>query len=444
MDGIELEDFDDKISSTAETLIPEPASVEFTGKRGPLFKLALKNAFFTILTLGIYRFWAKTWVRRYFWHNTRIRGEALEYTGLPSELLIGFLIALAILVPAFGVYQGLAFLIQGSSEVPAVLLDIIFYASLWAFFQYAFYRMWRYRLSRTAWRGIHFGLDGSAVKYTALSMGWTIITILTLGLAAPWARVSLWKFRIKNTRFGNTNFGFEGSGKNLLLKWLLVWSTPIITIGVIGYFHIDALLMFYSATSTPNDVDAEQAAAMAEQFKILTGAGAIGATVLVLTFPFIFIWYRVQEARYLIRATYLEEGKFAANIKSASIFWAYFLFLLALIAVAIGISIISTMVIFTAASATNMFANFNDINDVEKILTSAGGVMFTGQAVFGLLTYAIISALSMVMIRHRITNHIVSVVEIENSDVFDRVTQSAEQGPQHGEGFADALDVGAI
>ncbi|MCH7693127.1 MAG: DUF898 family protein, partial [Proteobacteria bacterium] len=73
--------------------------VEFTGRRGPLFKLLVKNAIFKLLTLWIYRFWAKTWIRRYFWNNIRIDGDPLEYTGLPSELFIGFLIILGILVP---------------------------------------------------------------------------------------------------------------------------------------------------------------------------------------------------------------------------------------------------------------------------------------------------------------------------------------------------------
>jgi uncharacterized membrane protein YjgN (DUF898 family) len=39
--------------------------------------------------------------RRHLWSNGSAGGDALEYTGTGRELLIGFLFALAILVPIF-------------------------------------------------------------------------------------------------------------------------------------------------------------------------------------------------------------------------------------------------------------------------------------------------------------------------------------------------------
>ncbi len=54
-------------------------------------------------TLGIYRFWLATDIRRFLWSNTELAGETFEYTGTARELLIGFLIALAILVPIYAV-----------------------------------------------------------------------------------------------------------------------------------------------------------------------------------------------------------------------------------------------------------------------------------------------------------------------------------------------------
>lgn len=41
------------------TVVPGEA-VAFDDRRGPLFRLVLKNIVPTILTTGIYRFWAKT------------------------------------------------------------------------------------------------------------------------------------------------------------------------------------------------------------------------------------------------------------------------------------------------------------------------------------------------------------------------------------------------
>ena len=54
--------------------------VFYTGQRGALFGLAFKTALLTVLTLGIYRFWAKTRIRRYVWSSVSIDGDRLEYT----------------------------------------------------------------------------------------------------------------------------------------------------------------------------------------------------------------------------------------------------------------------------------------------------------------------------------------------------------------------------
>ena len=61
-------------------------------------------------------------MRRHLWAHTSIEGDGLEYTGLAKELLIGFLFALAILVPIYLAY----FLIgieaeryQGLRQLPA-------------------------------------------------------------------------------------------------------------------------------------------------------------------------------------------------------------------------------------------------------------------------------------------------------------------------------------
>ena len=47
----------------------------FDGRAGELVGMVLANLFLTIITLGIYRFWAKTRIRRYFWAHTRLNGK---------------------------------------------------------------------------------------------------------------------------------------------------------------------------------------------------------------------------------------------------------------------------------------------------------------------------------------------------------------------------------
>ena len=63
--------------------------------------MRIKGAALLLISLGIYRFWLMTDVRRFLWSNTEIAGETLEYDGVATELLLGFLFAIAILIPIY-------------------------------------------------------------------------------------------------------------------------------------------------------------------------------------------------------------------------------------------------------------------------------------------------------------------------------------------------------
>src|SRR5690348_15811888 len=71
----------------------------FLGDERAFWRLVARGAVRLLVTLGIYRFWLVTDVRRAFWNNTVIAGEHLEYVGTARELLLGFLIAIVLLVP---------------------------------------------------------------------------------------------------------------------------------------------------------------------------------------------------------------------------------------------------------------------------------------------------------------------------------------------------------
>ena len=74
------------------------SAIAYEGRVGEVAAIALQNALFNLITLGFYRFWAKTRLRRYIWGSIEYRGERLEYTGRGGELFLGFLVAIAILL----------------------------------------------------------------------------------------------------------------------------------------------------------------------------------------------------------------------------------------------------------------------------------------------------------------------------------------------------------
>ena len=78
---------------------------EFSDGGKELLLIALKTGFLTLITLGIYRFWAKTKIRNFIWASASLDGDAFEYHGTGLEKFLGFLLAIVILALYLGAIQ---------------------------------------------------------------------------------------------------------------------------------------------------------------------------------------------------------------------------------------------------------------------------------------------------------------------------------------------------
>jgi uncharacterized membrane protein YjgN (DUF898 family) len=108
-------------------------AVTFTGAPGYFAGLLVEGSVLQIPTAGFYRFWLVTDIRRHLWGNTRIGRETLEYTGTARELLIGFMIALAVLVPVYVTYCVLGIAAEqweAFASVPLIMILYVFGQSL--------------------------------------------------------------------------------------------------------------------------------------------------------------------------------------------------------------------------------------------------------------------------------------------------------------------------
>jgi uncharacterized membrane protein YjgN (DUF898 family) len=220
---------------------PLPASVSFTGNREAFLHLLVRGAGLELVTLGFYRFWLVTDIRRHLWSNTVIEGDAAEYTGRGRELLIGFLIALAILVP---VYLGY-FLISVEAEHMQALASIPLVASFFVFGQFAIYRARRYRLTRTVWRGVRFWMDGSGWLYALRATLWALLAIATLGIALPWRAAALERYKLRHSWYGDLQGRFEGSGWALFQRvW---WLGLLMPFAIVIFFAFPFVYARYKA-----------------------------------------------------------------------------------------------------------------------------------------------------------------------------------------------------
>jgi uncharacterized membrane protein YjgN (DUF898 family) len=198
---------------------PLPVSVSFSGNRGEFRRLATRGAGLELVTVGFYRFWLVTDIRRHLWSHTSIDSDAAEYTGRGRELLIGFLIALAIIVPVYLAY----FLAGLEAERAKTFASFPLLAFLYVFGQFAIYRARRYRLTRTVWRGVRFWMSGSGWAYAARATLWGLLMLLTLGLALPWRAAALERYKMRHSHYGDLQGSFEGRGWEFFKRGWWLW-----------------------------------------------------------------------------------------------------------------------------------------------------------------------------------------------------------------------------
>jgi uncharacterized membrane protein YjgN (DUF898 family) len=200
-----------------------PTPLTFTGRRDEFVRLITRGAALELVTAGFYRFWLATDIRRHLWANTLIDGDAAEYTGRGKELLIGFLFAMAILVPIYLVYFWIGIEVERFKEFASFPLILAFYA----FGQFATYRARRYRLTRTVWRGVRFWMDGSGWAYAWRAVLWGFFVALTLGLALPWREAALERYKMRHSHYGDLQGEFTGSASEFFKRaWWLWLATP--------------------------------------------------------------------------------------------------------------------------------------------------------------------------------------------------------------------------
>ena len=207
---------------------PQQSAFGFSGSWKEFAPIALTNLLLTIVTLGMYRFWAKTRERRYLWSHTRFIDDTPEWTGTGKELFIGFtMAALLIAFPLFLLNFGVqALAMRGYIAIVAVMVPAL-YLFLLYIFGIARFRALRYRLSRTYWHGIRGGSDDQGWGYGWSSVWKLIVGSFALGLLIPWSMCELWNERWNKMSFGPHPFASGARSRPLMGRFLLFYLLPV-------------------------------------------------------------------------------------------------------------------------------------------------------------------------------------------------------------------------
>lgn len=202
---------------------------------GQFLWIGFYSSIFTLLTLTLFRFWARTIVRKRLWADTTIGGTPLEYTGKGSELFVGFLIAIVtVMVPSVGAIVAAQLLLQNPVYVAIVIAAI--YLGFFILIGVALFLARRYQLSRTNWRGVRFEQRGSPWAYGLIAFGYGLLSAITLGWFAPAMRLRLEKRMWNNAFFGDMAFTYDNSNE---ARTEPVYKSYILAyVGVILYYAL--------------------------------------------------------------------------------------------------------------------------------------------------------------------------------------------------------------
>lgn len=364
-----------------------PVPVQFSGDRGGFFRLVARGALLELITVGFYRFWLVTDIRRHLWSNTVVDGDAPEYTGRGRELLIGFLVAMAILMPIYLLYflAGLqAESIQAFASTPLV-------AFLYVFGQFAIYRARRYRLSRTVWRGVRFWMSGSGWAYAFKAAMWGLLVMLTLGLALPWRDAALERYKMKHSFYGDLPGRFEGRGGEFFKQaWWLWLLSPLALIPIVT--------------------------------------------------PFIYGAFKTIQWRWWMSGVRFGDVRFESNLRSGVLFALYWKVIGWALLLAVFLMAYMTLAAVLVGSMSGL--TLSEAYSSPDFLQS---IPFAIAVVFGyLITMLAFNVIFRLYLTRDFWAKAAATVTIHNLAAAASVTAKGDLAGALGEGFADGLDVGGL
>jgi uncharacterized membrane protein YjgN (DUF898 family) len=275
-----------------------------------LVDLAFMNAILKVVTLGGYQFWAKTEVRKRIWSAIRIEGEPLEYSGTGKELFIGFLFAFgAVLIPVLLISVALSI---AAGRAGSVAIQTLVYIGFIYLFGVGLHRAQRYRLTRTRWRGIRGGLEGSAWRYGWTSL-WTALLIpITFGWIYPWRATRLQRLLVENIRFGESRFSFDENSGPLYGRFIALWIFGLAGLAATG-FAMAAIVAAHSVKGT-----AKKAAALTPEGSALMVLVVLAAYLLSM---FASSWYRAGQFNHFARSTSFAGAPLRATMTGGGLLW---------------------------------------------------------------------------------------------------------------------------
>ena len=277
--------------------------LEFTGTTWSYFKIYFINIFLTLLTLGLYVPWARVRRRRYFYSNTRILGDGIDYLATGFDLLKGWLLVLA----GLACFYALPFFDFGFAYAEAIFLVAVLFAYPWAM-----NKSLQFNARNIVWRDVRFTWHGSYWGVAANLFIAPLVGLLTLGLLLPLASRMMRHYIAKNYSFGSKRFEVT---TNLWDFYKAGLKTVMLCLGIAFMIIMPLDLIYVNANSTLEQLDMNS-----HQFWIIT------IFVLQLLIVGLFLvttsFYRAQTRNLMTNGLRLDNNiRFRSELSGLRLAW---------------------------------------------------------------------------------------------------------------------------
>ncbi|HRF82451.1 MAG TPA: DUF898 family protein [Flavobacteriales bacterium] len=279
--------------------VTEPTKrLAFKGQGGDLFIVLVVNMLLTFITLGLYYPWAKARKLSWYYEHTELDGHPFHFHGKGNEMFKGFIKAIAILLAIYSVYFYGVFT---KDPVIAFIGLLVMFVGLLFFIPLIIHGSFRYRSSRSSWRGVHFGYRGKLNELYRMCIRDGLLTLITFGIYGSWFAMNIRNYTLGNLRYGSSSFQYKGDGMDFFLMNLKGYFLTLFTLGIYAFWWQRDMFNYYVDNLSWNFQDGRKI-----QFKsTATGGGffsllVVNVLIVIFTLGIGFAWAEVRTMRFVM------------------------------------------------------------------------------------------------------------------------------------------------
>lgn len=274
--------------------------LEFHGNGSDFFGVIIVNWLLTIITIGLYYPWAKAKKLQYLYGQTSLNDDRFAFHGTGKEMFKGFIKAIILFGGLYGILLLLAYL-----QHPFIGL-LLFYSCFLAVLPIAIHGSYKYRMSRTSWRGIRFGYRGDRSELMKSFIQWVLLTIFTFGIYGAWMSINLRKYLLGNVRFGDIDFEYKGDGADYFVLNLKGYFLTIFTLGIYMFWWQKDLFDYYinnlSLHKGDDQINLKSRVTGGEFFSL----AIVNILIIIFTLGLGYAWVVARTMKYILSAIELE------------------------------------------------------------------------------------------------------------------------------------------